>query len=1016
MHQVRFSVLGPVRMARADRVIPLAGPLRRGLLALLLVHAGRVVTLSEIIEALWGGAPPPTAPAQVRAGVSVIRTALRASDAAGAALPVSSYGGYLLSPGQGALDLDEFERDVAQARRARRERRPGQAHDLLQAGIDLWLGEPLADAAGAYVAGTRARLEEERRAAQEDLIDLGLELGRHVDLIPQLVGLVAANPLRQRPHGQLMVALYRTGRVAEALAVYRGLRRRLAEEQGLAPSPELDQLHVACLRGSPEMDAPAGPVTAVRPANPVQPARPDQPEAPTGSRDAATPAELPRDIGDFTGRDGVVRRMCDLLGDIGRQAPVVVSIFGKPGVGKTALAIHVAHRLRSLFPAGQLYASLGAGRRQPADPADVLAGFLRGLGVPGPTIPVRLEERAALYRSLLAERPILLVLDDVADEAQVRPLLPGQPPSAVVLTGRRRLVGLEDATVVDLGLLRPEETQDLLGSIAGVDRLLAEPAAATTIGEQCGHLPLAVRICGARLVARPEIPLSDLARRLTDEQRRLAELAAGDLDVRSSFAVSYRALPGPHRRAFRLLGLLGTPDFAPWLAAAVLGAERHDADEILQRLVDDQLLDVAGRDDADQIRYRLHDLLRLYAGERLAAEEPAGTTSAALRRAVAAATTAAEIQTGALRAGGNVAWLAAERTALVTLVEQSFQHGCTELGWRLAAALSGFFEAAFHLDDWQHTQRLALAAAVGAGDRRQEALARNRLAAVLWLADRWSEAEHHVEQCLPVLRELDDCREEARALRTLGRIQHEQGRWQQAIDSLAASCAILERLGERSELACTLRDLGMRHRFRNDASAALACLHRSMDLYEAAGEPCEAAWTRLQLGCTYRDLDKLSAAEDLLRQSMADLERFGDPSGQVQAMFQVAVTCRRQGRLQEAAGCLQTSLEGARSLGHRLGEGMILLNLGEIHADLAQYSAARRCTERSLAIFQDLGSQYWQGRAHASVGRLCAQAGRPAAAREARERALHLLQPLGAPEADEIAVLMRQGDGPDRAE
>jgi DNA-binding SARP family transcriptional activator len=1019
MHQVQFSVLGPVRIAASDRVVPLRGPLRRGLLALLLVHAGRLVTRAEIVEALWGGAPPPTATAQVRAGVSVIRQALRdAGGAAGTGLLASSSGGYLLTPDSGMLDLDQFLDDLGRARRALAGRRLEPAYDLLRAALERWHGEALADAAGAHVPGTRTRLEEQRLAAEEELIEAGLALGRQAELVPRLVDLVAAHPLRQRPRGQLMVALYRCGRAPEALATYRDLRQRLGEEQGLAPSREIEQLHLACLRGDATLEAPAAPGTG---------SPPGRPSAPTGPTGWAPPAQLPRDVGDFTGRAAVLDRLCDLLGDAAGRGPAVLSILGKPAVGKTALALRAAHRLRPRFPDGQLYASLGGGnsgtggspgsagggggdgasRGQPADPAEVLAAFLRALGVPGSAVPAPLDQRAALYRSLLAERRVLVVLDDAADEAQVRPLLPGQPPSAVVLTGRRSLTGLEDVTVVHLGLLLPEETRELLGRIAGDDRLAAEPTAAATIGQQCGHLPLAVRICGARLAARPEAPLADLARVLADERRRLAELAAGDLDVRSSFAVSYRALPEPRRRAFRLLGLLPAADPAAWVVAALLGTQEREAEDVLRRLVDDQLLDVVGRDAAGQVRYRLHDLLRLYAGERLAAEEPPDARAAALRRAVEAAAAAVARQVGKLPAGGGATWLAAERTVLVGLLEYAFRDGWADLGWRLGAALEGFFELGAHFDDWQRSQRLALAAAVAAGDRRQEALARRRLAAALWLVDRWSEAQDQVERCLPVFRELDDLLEEARALRTLGRVQHEQGRWDEAVASLSASSEILTRLGDRRELACTLRDLGMRHRFRADTPAALDCLQRSMDEYETVGDLAEAASTRIQLGCARRDLGDLKGAEDLLRQSLEDLEAVGDPSGQAQALFQLAVTLRRQGRHGAAAGCLRISLDSARRLGHRLGEGMIELNLAEIHTDQAHLAAARRCAERSLAIFQELQSPYWQGRAHAALGRLLALTGRPAAANESWQRALALLQPLGAPEAAGIAALVR---------
>ena len=423
---------------------------------------------------------------------------------------------------------------------------------------------------------------------------------------------------------------------------------------------------------------------------------------------------------------------------------MISAIAGKAGVGKTALAVRVAHRLRPRFPDGQLYVNLRGAEAQALDPAEVLAGFLRALGVEGAVIPEGLEERVRLYRSRLADRRVLVVLDNAASEAQVRPLLPGSHGCAVLVTSRARLGGLEAAHSLTLDVLDPDQAVALLAKLAGPGRVAAEPEAAQQIVRLCGWLPLAVRIAGARLAGRPHWRLALLAERLADEHRRLDELATGDLEVRASVALSYHGRGEQERRLFRLLGLLAAPSFPAWVAAALLDIGLAEAEGLLERLVDAQLVEAAGQDQAGQLRYRLHDLLRVYARERLHAEEPASAQQASLERVLQAYLTLAEQADALLEPSGlnhyggdpargprdhpaaaiverdPLGWLEAERASLVAAVEQACDAGLGELGWRLADALAGFFQLRAHWDDWQHTHALALAAARRAGDRDAE--------------------------------------------------------------------------------------------------------------------------------------------------------------------------------------------------------------------------------------------------------------------------------------------------------
>src|SRR5215470_16634471 len=422
-------------------------------------------------------------------------------------------------------------------------------------------------------------------------------------------------------------------------------------------------------------------------------------------------SQLPPDIEDFTGREGPMERLrAKMAGHRGESTAVVITgAVGKAGVGKTALAVHAGHQLRPLFPDGQLYVNLRGTEAQALAPAEVLGRFLRALGVQGQCLPEDVDSRAGLYRSLLADRRVLVVLDNAADEAQVRPLLPAGAGNAVLVTSRVRLAGLTPAEVIDLGVLPPEQAVELLGKIVGADRVAAESEAASQLAALCGYLPLALRIVGARLAAKPHWRVKRLADRLGAHHRRLDELVVGDLEVRASFALSYQAVGEVERRAFRLLGLLEVPDFALWMLAALLDVPAPDAEEIAERLADAQLLDTVGEDAAGQIRYRCHDLLRLFARERLATDETPATRRAALERTLQIYFTRAHGAVRQLRLrppelgdvtapaiprdpvdglAGSYKWLAAEHTGLAVSLDQVWREGLGRLGQALTSLKS----------------------------------------------------------------------------------------------------------------------------------------------------------------------------------------------------------------------------------------------------------------------------------------------------------------------------------------
>ncbi|MEV4319545.1 BTAD domain-containing putative transcriptional regulator [Actinocrispum sp. NPDC049592] len=606
---VRFEVLGPLSIVGAENRLQLRALRQRTILAVLLLDANRVVSSETLIDAVWDDAPPATARSQVHICVSAIRGVLREFGAA--ELIETEPMGYRIRIADDRLDARRFARLTAQATQLAGRGQIADAAALQRQALELWRGPALGDVAGPVVATTAARLDEERLAAQENCVDWELGMNRHRELISELVERVAAHPLRERSRAQLMLALHRSGRQAEALETFRNVRKELIDQLGLEPGEQLRRLEAQILADDPRLhvDAPAG--QAVRPA---QPAQRTQPAVRTPVR------QLPADIADFAGRDDLVARLTGLLS--GEPAMPVVVATGIGGAGKSALAVHVAHLLAGKrFADGQLYARLtGAGRPQQA--CDVLSRFLRALGVPHTGIPEDIEERAELYRSLLADRHMLVLLDDAGSESQVRPLLPGSASCGVLITSRAKLTGLAGARLLHVPAFDTGQAGDLLGRIAGPERVDGDRRAVTELTRLVGGLPLGLRVIGARLRARPHWTLSRMVRQLSGEDRRLDELTHGDLSVRETMASTYHGLPVRERRLLSLLSDLGTDAFPGWMAAAVLDtgqADEYEALELLENLVETYLIEVVT---GEPVRYRVHELARIYAGEQTSGDLP----------------------------------------------------------------------------------------------------------------------------------------------------------------------------------------------------------------------------------------------------------------------------------------------------------------------------------------------------------------------------------------------------------
>ena len=915
---LRFRILGPVEACVERRVLPLGGARASTVHTILLLSANRTVSVEQLIDDVWGDCPPPTARGLVHSYVSRLRAQLRSAGAPD--VIATCPGGYALRVAHGQVDLDDFEDLVGEAERACSEDRLEVAADRLRDALALWRGPALAGTVSEVLTATAVvRLEERRLDVLERRIEADLRLGRHAAVLGELEELVARHPLRERALGLLMLALYRSDRQADSLRAYAAARERLRHELGVDPQPVLRQLEQRIRSADPDLLLAGGPGDR------------------TGRRPSHSPCLLPPDIGDWIGRAGEVDAVSGaLLGEGPEAATVpVVALSGPPGVGKTAFAVHVAHLLSRRFPDGQLFMDLGGAEGQPVGPAQVHGAFLRALGVANAAVPHDDVERAAAYRASLTGRRVLVVLDNAADEGQVRPLLPGSPGCAVIVTSRATLGGLEAGSGLRLDVLEPKPALDLLGSVTGRARVQAELPAARAIVDLCGGLPLALRIAGARLRVRPHWRLGRLAERLQNERRRLDELRIGDLEVRASLALSDRGLDEDARRALRFLALLTAPDFAVWHAAALLDTDLTTAEDLLERLVDAQLLQAAGEDGVGQARYRLHLLVRTFALERGAEHDPPDERLAATERVLAAQLALGELARAAVSPGDAslsprgtaprrqphtalaavaatepVALLEVERDDLRSAVEMACAADLHELAWELACSLPTFLALRGYWHDWRANKLLALAANRRAGNRAGVAHMTYSLGMSAVAVADLAVAGRCFAECLVAYRDVGSPTDERRSLLALGLIASLTG----------------------------------------DAGAAERQYRRCLSSFEAAGQWYGAALAQHGLADLERKRGQYAEAAANLERCLQVFRTLGEPYWEASVLRVLGEVAARRGQTAEAVGCFERCLQIATRLNDSPLEARVLYRLGEVHQANGDSTAAVACLERCVAV------------------------------------------------------------------
>jgi DNA-binding SARP family transcriptional activator len=601
---MEFRILGPLEIIESSENIVPTAPKPRQVIALLTLRRNSVVRTSELIDELWEDSPPVSAMTTLQTYIYKLRKTFQKCGA-GEILHTRP-AGYMLTIPDENVDLYWFEQAMKEGRATLDRGDPVRAAEILAGALAMWRGPALVDViAGNPLSAYVTRLEEVRFRTLELRIDTDLKLGRHLELISELKSLVVRYPLHEGFHMWLMTALYHSGRRYEALDVYRTLRNNLVEELGLEPGREVQQLHQALL--SSDLPASSGIESGRRlTRSPVE-----------ECEDGAAPAQLPADITDFAGREGDVEELCQEIATPPREscgAGRITVISGMPGVGKTALAVHAAHRVRSAFGDGQLYADLRGSTGSARDPAEVIHSFLRALGVPRHQIPEGLHGRSTLLRSVAAGRALLLVLDDAASVAQVRPLLPGDPHCAVIVTSRRKLEGDVGAWNIVVDVLDRADSIELLARVIGRPRIHRERDAAEMLVDACDCLPLALRCIGSRLAVMPGYSLARMAEELTRSRQRLQVLRFGDLDLRSRFDSSYERLGDQEQGVFALLSMLPS-EFTAEAAADLLGWEVSEASRALDHFLNHHLLRRVH--DHGAVRYMFPKLVRIYARERL---------------------------------------------------------------------------------------------------------------------------------------------------------------------------------------------------------------------------------------------------------------------------------------------------------------------------------------------------------------------------------------------------------------
>lgn len=909
---MEFRILGPLEVWSGDSLVEVTAPQQRAVLALLLTRPRRVVPAQLLIESLWEQSPPPTARASLQTYVYRVRRILERYGRGSCAIRTQGPG-YLLDVAPPAVDSLRFDQLAAEGLTVLRGGDSASGVAKLREALALWRGAAFADIPLSNAQAEASRLNDKRLAVLEACLRAEVDLGRHLEVIGEVERLAHAHPLREGAWGTLMRALQRAGRPGDAITTYATARRHLVAELGIEPGSELQQIHQSILTGVVSDAEPPS-----TPAPPIE----------------VTPAQLPADVPTFVGRVRHLRLLDRLLPSDGDRMPtaaVLSTIEGTAGVGKTALAVNWAYRVADRFPDGQLYVNLRGfdPASSPLDPAHALQAFLEALGVAAQRIPLSLAARVGLYRSLLAGRRVLVVLDNALDAAQVRPLLPGSAGSVVVVTSRSRLSGLiaaEGAYPLILDLLSPDEARHMLVSRLGADRVAAEPHAMREIVVRSARLPLALAIFSARAATHPAFPLAALAKELRESVGRLNAFTDGDTatDVRESFSYSYRVLSSDAARLFRQLSLHPGPDFAGPAAASLAGVSAREVRSMLAELTRGYLVT-----EHTPGRYKFHDLLRAYATDLAYSVDPPDERRAAVHRMLThylygvdsasrllnlhrRPVVSAAMPAGIALEDLDVAWFTTEWPVLMAVMRQAARDGFTAYAAQLARTLVRFL------------------------NRR----------------DRWHDHVVKQEAALRTARRVASRVDQARAHRALGRAYSRLGRKDDAHAQLKRALDLYGELADDIGQADTHVDLAFLAEEQDRYDEVLRHGQWAFDRYQAAGQPTGEANALNALGWCYSRLGDHYRAIAHCRQALDRYGQLDDRRGQVVTWDGLGWIYHHHGQHQQAVTCYQRALELYRDLGDEVdgADALTRVTAGRLAAD-----GTGDVWRRSLLQFVEVG-------------------------------------------------------------
>ncbi|MGW1708207.1 AfsR/SARP family transcriptional regulator [Streptomyces sp. NPDC002206] len=996
-----FRVLGRLEVWANGVRLRLGGAIQERVLATLLLECGRVVPVAKLIEAAWEGNPPATAVHQVRKAVADLRR--RLPD--GGSTILTDGPGYRTVVSPGGLDLLEFEARLQAAAQAAGAGRPEEACTDLQGALDLWQGTVLADAGGSVIGLAAAALDERRLNAAEQLYDLQLGLGQAGELIPELRALISANPLRETLRGQLMLALYRSGRQAEALEEYARVRELLADELGVDPGRQLVQLHEGILRESPELTGSPGETTTASAA----------PVAPRGPI-----CTLPYALPDFTGRNDELAsllrhvRSAEPLGTPGTR---VHAIDGMGGSGKTSLAVCAAHQLSDEFPDGQLYVNLHGftpGSQSMVSASAALDILLRAVGVPGDRIPEDLPGREAEWRVAISGRRMLLLLDNASDVAQVRPLISASPNCLILITSRVRLLDLDGIEWHSLGTMAPKDSAALVTRMLGPDRVAAEPDATVELATLCGHLPLALRIATTRLRNRPRWTIRYLVERLRDESRRMDELSSGERSVAATLQLSYLAMDDRHREAFRSLALHPSPRIDGYSAAALLDTDLRGAEYILELLLDAQLLQ-----QPELGAYTFHDLVRSFAGSRRGPSTER-TDAAAVERLVryyhtatgtacdALFTGRAHHSTGIEEYAGELPeltdeksarlWFAHEHQGLLAVIDLADRLAQDRhVGW-LIRNVAFHLYAGGYLEEFHELARRATRAARRLDDPVLLSVSLSNLAAACWKLGRFEEGIDVAREGCDIAVRLENRDTEAHCESTLGLLLLMLGRYAEALPRMKRAIEVAREIGASRAEAETQTNLSSLYTRWGRYGEATAAAHQALELTRISPDPVNETMALADLAAAQMGMGQYADAHESLRRAREICDESGPPGDTALVLALSAVVAHQMGDTHAVPYWAERALALARCGGTPVRQAYTENILGRLRNAQGQHTAAMALHSHALEIASAIRFRSEEASAHLGLSRAAAGVGDTSTARAHQVAATKLFDLMELPD------------------